>query len=132
MDVFPPLLAFGFATPWMLGGLALGAIPIVIHLLHRQRYRETTWAAMRFLSAAIRRQSRRMRLEQWLLIAVRTLALLLIVLALAGPTTETLSAIAPGQRPPSHRILMIDATPSMSAVNQDRSRFEQAQASVGW
>lgn len=125
---FVPLLAFGFLSPWMLGGMALGGIPIVIHLLYRQRYRETTWAAMRFLAAAIRKQSQRMRIEQWLLLAVRTAILLLVALALAGPTTDTLTAFVPaGNRPPAQRIVVIDSTLSMSAAGQNRSRFEQAQ-----
>ena len=50
------LLAFGFANPWLLCGLALGAIPIVIHLLSRRAYRETDWAAMRFLLEAARKE----------------------------------------------------------------------------
>ena len=47
--VEPGLLAFGFGNPWLLWGFALGAVPILIHLLHRRTYRETNWAAMRFL-----------------------------------------------------------------------------------
>lgn len=127
MNDFRPLLAFGFATPWMLWGLGLGAIPIVIHLLYRQRYRETTWAAMRFLSAALRKHSRRMRFEQWVLLAVRTAILLLVALALAGPTFETLSAfVGPTGTLPTHRILIIDASLSMSLNEKGRGRFDNA------
>lgn len=122
-----PLLAFGFVTPWMLWGATLAGIPIVIHLLYRQRYRETTWAAMRFLTAAIRKQSQRMRLEQWLLLAVRTAILLCIALALAGPTAKSLTAFIPsGGNVPTHRILVIDASLSMGTSDQGRSRFDQA------
>jgi hypothetical protein len=121
------LLAFGFASPWMLWGLALGSVPIIIHLLHRQRYRETPWAAMRFLKAAIRKHARRMRLEQWVLLAVRTAILLLVALALAGPTGATLTAfVSGGATAPTQRILVLDASLSMSLVENGRSRFEQA------
>ena len=33
-----PTLAFGFGSPLLLWGLALGSIPIIIHLLHRRQY----------------------------------------------------------------------------------------------
>jgi hypothetical protein len=127
MASFVPVLAFGFVSPWMLWGAALAGIPIVIHLLHRQRYRETTWAAMRFLTAAIRKQSQRMRLEQWLLLAVRTAILLCIALAIAGPTVQSLTAFVPsGGNAPTHRILVLDASLSMGLIDQGHSRIDQA------
>jgi hypothetical protein len=49
-------LAFGFVSPAVLGWLALGAIPVLIHWLFRRRYREVTWGAMQFLHAAVRKQ----------------------------------------------------------------------------
>src|SRR5438128_9444287 len=66
--------------------VAAGAasIPIIIHLLNRNRYRVVTWAAMRFLLTAQRKNTRRMRLEQWLLLAIRTVMVLLMVVAMAS------------------------------------------------
>ena len=57
----------------MLGWLAAAAAPLLIHLWSRHRYREVPWAAMAFLLAAMRKNARRMQLQQWLLLAVRTL-----------------------------------------------------------
>src|SRR5947209_13458146 len=66
--------------------VAAGAasIPIIIHLLNRNRFRVVSWAAMRFLLAAQRKNTRRMRLEQILLLAVRTVLVLLLVLAMVS------------------------------------------------
>ena len=83
-----PLLAIGFANPFLLWGLAAAAVPLLLHLLNRRRYREESWAAMRFLLAAIRKNQRRIRLEHWLLLAVRTLLVVCVVLALAQPFLE--------------------------------------------
>jgi hypothetical protein len=118
-------LAFGFANPWLLGGLALGAIPIVIHLLSRRAYRETDWAAMRFLLEAARKNSRRMRLEQLILLAVRTLILLLAALAFAEPLVE---AVSPQARPRTllHRVIVVDASFSMGAHTDNGTRFDRA------
>ena len=60
------------------------SIPIIIHLLNRNRFRVVTWAAMRFLLAAQRKNTRRMRLEQLILLAVRVLMVVLLVLAMAS------------------------------------------------
>ena len=51
------------------------------------------WAAMRFLLAAIRKNSRRIRIEQWLLLAVRTLLIIRVVSAMAKPVLERVGAL---------------------------------------
>lgn len=121
----PTVLAFGFASPWILAGLVLGAIPIVIHLLDRRQFRETSWAAMRFLLAATQRHARRLRLEQFILLAVRTAIPLLVVLALARPYFE-----AAGRTVPSgtlrHVVLVIDASFSMGLSNGGTDAFKRA------
>jgi Aerotolerance regulator N-terminal/von Willebrand factor type A domain len=118
-------LAFGFANPWLLWGLALGTIPVLIHLLHRRTYRETDWAAMRFLLEASRKNSRRMRLEQLILLAVRTLLLLLAVLAFAEPLVHAVTARAQA-RTPTQRVIVIDASFSMGAKSYNETRFDRA------
>ena len=118
-----PVLAFGFSSPLLLSGLALASIPFVIHLLHRRRHVETQWAAMRFLLAATSKQSRRMRLQNLILLLVRTLALILIVLALARPHFDA-GARIPGSKQPTHRVLVIDSTFSMQRTGA--SGFEES------
>jgi hypothetical protein len=122
---FGGLFAFGFANPWLLIGLGLGAIPILLHLLYRRVYRETDWAAMRFLIEAARKNSRRMRVEQLILLAVRVLILVAIALAFAEPM---LRVIPPAQhvRAPIHRVLVIDASYSMARKVNGETQFERA------
>ena len=83
------ILAFGWTNPTMLGWLAVAAAPILIHLLSRRRYRRTDWAAMPFLLAAVHESRRRVRLEHLLLLLVRTLVMVLVVLAVADPYLES-------------------------------------------
>jgi len=61
------------------------AVPILIHLLARRRFRRIRWAAMDFLLDAERRNRRRMRLEEWILLLLRCLAVLLLALLVARP-----------------------------------------------
>ena len=125
MHLFRPLLAFGFASPLMLWGLAAGSIPIVIHLLHRRRFQTVPWAAMRFLLAATKKQSRRIQLEQILLLLIRTLILTCIALALSRPTAETLGEYFQSSGP-KHRIVVVDSTFSMGYSAAGRTRFDRA------
>lgn len=121
-----PVLILGyFNHPAMLGWLLAAAAPLIIHLLNRRRHREMEWAAMRFLLAAVRKHSRRIRIEQWLLLAVRMLIVALVVLAVADPylTRAGLQFVA-GQR--THKVLVIDASYSMAYGPADKSRFDRA------
>jgi hypothetical protein len=77
-------LAFGFFNPaFAWAGLAVVSIPIIIHLLNRRRFRTVTWAAMEFLLRAMKKNRRRLRFEQWLLLLTRCLLIFLIGMALA-------------------------------------------------
>src|SRR4051794_6376698 len=97
------IVAFGFGNLAMLGWLGAAAAPLLIHLWSRHRFREVRWAAMQFLLAAMRRNARRMQFQQWLLLAVRTLIIVLVVLAVAEPYGERL--LAGGSAAPCHKIL---------------------------
>jgi hypothetical protein len=126
LSLSPPwMLALGFGAPWMLWGLAAGSIPIVIHLLNKRKYRQTDWAAMRFLLAAIKKNKRRIELEQWILLAIRTLLILLLAMAMARPVLESLApALFAGQR--SHRVLVLDGSLSMTRKLTDQTRFDRS------
>jgi Mg-chelatase subunit ChlD len=132
-----PILAF-LEAPLTALAVAAGAasLPIIIHLLNRKRFRVITWAAMRFLLAAQRKNTRRMRLEQLVLLAVRTLMVLLLVLAMASvmPWSEEVwyrlfpdSAIqAATGNWRTHKILVLDGSFSMATRMGDATAFERA------
>ncbi len=130
---------FAFLPLWgtVLVGAAAVAVPILIHLFNRKRYRVVVWAAMKFLLAAQKQNTRRMRIEQLILLAVRCLLLLLLVLALASiePWAETVWAgLWSGGSSPGHlrtgrihKVLVIDASLSMAAKHeQGKSCFDLA------
>lgn len=53
----------------MLGTLAALAIPIIIHLMFRQRARPIDLGTLQFLKVVLRDNARRRRLKRWLLLA---------------------------------------------------------------
>jgi len=71
--------------PLLLWGLALAAVPILIHLLNRLRFKTVSWGAMQFLHRLSRYASRSSRLRHYLILACRALALALLALAMARP-----------------------------------------------
>lgn len=74
-----------FLEPVLLWGLPLAALPIIIHLFNRLRHRTMHWAAMMFLLAATRKSTRYAKLRQWLVLAMRVLALCALIFAISRP-----------------------------------------------
>ncbi len=119
------LLAFGWTHVSMLGWLAALAAPIVIHLWSKRKHREISWAAMEYLLAAAKQQTRRLFFEQWLLLAIRTLLIAMVVLAVAQPYIQRPRfAISAGGH--SHRVLVLDGSFSMGYRANEKTRFDQA------
>lgn len=121
------LAMWQLGSGWMLlWGLA-AALPILIHLWSRRRYQQVPWAAMEFVLAAMRRNARRIQLEQWLLLVLRTLIVILFALALADPAFSLISSwtgrSSGGQ---SHILLVIDGSYSMDYRVGEKSLFESA------
>ena len=117
-----------FLAPWLLLGTALAALPVVIHLLNKPRYRRETWGAMRFLQDAITRSSRTIRMRNWLLMALRVLVLALFALALARPVLRAVNLGAGGQ--PTTHVLIFDGSYSMRQGEHRDQAFEKARAAA--
>ena len=117
-------------NPWMLlGGLAVG-IPIAVHFFFKARYQRLPWAAMKFLQEAIEQTSRRLKFQEWLLLALRCLVILLLALALARPGLQ--SAGSTGRGTAIDAVLVFDTSFSMGAQDGDKTRLERAkEAAMG-
>ncbi|MBX3377061.1 MAG: BatA domain-containing protein [Phycisphaeraceae bacterium] len=97
-------------------GLACIALPILIHILMRRRRSPILWGAMRFLLEAYRQHRRRIRLEQFLLLASRCLLVALIALALGRPVLEAAGGL--GGRSAVTLYLLIDNSLAASAQDE--------------
>ena len=76
-------MTFLNAWPLWAGLAALGvAIPVLIHLWSRNQKFDIPWAAMELLKKAMIARSRKIQVEDYILMLLRALALLLIALAL--------------------------------------------------
>src|SRR5207237_2748613 len=72
----------------LVGGL-LVAIPVVLHLIMRQKPKQLLFPALRFIHERRLANQRRLRLRHWLLLALRCGAIGLFALALARPSVAS-------------------------------------------
>ncbi len=112
-----------FVHPYMLYLAPLVALPIIIHLLNRVRYRRVRWAAIDFLLSTEQRAVRRAKVRQWLLMAMRMLLLAVLLLALAQPILGGGLAALLGSS--SQVAILLDNSPSMSALDSRGTAFER-------
>lgn len=117
-----------FLFPGLLWALPLVALPVIIHLLNRQRYQRVEFGAMEFLRRAIRRTRRRVLLEDILLLTLRTLAVLFLILGLAGPTLGPGAVI--GSRPPRAEVVVLDHSMSMNRRVEGTSAFDRSREAI--
>ncbi|MCA9058129.1 MAG: BatA domain-containing protein [Planctomycetaceae bacterium] len=111
-------------------GLAFGAIaaaiPLIIHLLNRSRFRTVDWGAMHLLESIIRVNHRRFQIEQWILLLIRCLIPALLAMTLARPVL-TGAGLLQGDAPVS-LVILLDNSYSMDSVSGNGTRFQEAVA----
>jgi len=75
----------GFLQPLWLLALSAAAIPALLHLRQRQTPPTVVFPAVRYLHQTKREHSQRLKLRNLLLLILRTLIIVMIVLAAARP-----------------------------------------------
>ena len=102
-----------FLTPAFLFGALAVAVPIVLHFLRRERLPRVPFSDVRLLRGARLDQTRRQRLRELLLLALRVAALLLLALAFARPFVA--EPVPAGE---SATVVLVDTSFSVSAPGQ--------------
>ena len=120
---------FSFLNGAFLFALAAAALPVLIHLFSRRKLREVPFSHLRFLDEITRRKVRRMRLRQWLLLALRTLAVALLALTLSRPVWH--GAGGARHRGSSTVAILLDDSFSMEARLDPRSLVPADLAAAG-
>jgi hypothetical protein len=118
-----------FTSASMLRALPVAAIPVIIYLLFRWRRREIEWGSMYVLRRVLETKSRLRAWMQYLVVALRTLALAAVVLAVAGPAGRKVPVRAdafPSPLPATHRVVLLDTSASMAARHEASTRLEAA------
>ncbi len=110
------------------GALAFGAIaaaiPIILHILNRSKFRQVEWGAMHLLESVVKVNHKRFQFEQWILLAIRCAIPVLLAMCLARPVL-TGSRILTGDAPVS-MVVLLDTSYSMEATTTKTEHFDQA------
>lgn len=96
-----------FLWPGILVLLAAAGIPVIIHLLGERRYEKVYFSSIRLLKQIETDSLRKIRLRQWIILILRTLGILFLILALAGPFAGGWHLGGPGEG-----LILVDHSPS--------------------
>ena len=112
-----------FLQPIALFGIALAAVPILIHLLNLMRHRRESWAAMRFLLKAKENSSRMSKIRRWLTLISRALAICALAFLMSRPmASDESSLINFASQNPEVVMLVMDRSSSMQKNFKDSSK----------
>ncbi|MCZ7557290.1 MAG: BatA domain-containing protein [Bacteroidia bacterium] len=115
-----------FLNPLYLIALAAAAIPIILHLLNLRKSRIIEFSTLTFLKELQRSQIRKLKIKQWLLLALRTLIIVFIVLAFTRPALRSGFGFLPGTAAKSSVIIILDNSFSMMMTDRQGPLLTQA------
>lgn len=102
-----------FLTPIFLIGVAALAIPVLIHLIQRERKRVVAFPSLMFLRRIPYQSVRRRSIRNWLLLCLRALALLMLIAAFARPFFPQGSLAASAAGGTREIVVLLDQSASM-------------------
>jgi hypothetical protein len=119
-----------FLTPLFLIGLAGLAVPVLLHLIQRERKQVVQFPSLMFLRRIPYQSVRRRRIRHWLLLMMRLAALALIVMAFARPFfrgADLSAAAAGGAR---EVVILVDHSYSMGYGDRWNRALAAARSAV--
>jgi hypothetical protein len=119
-----------FLNSALLAGLAAVALPLLIHLLSRRKYPRIDFSTLRFLKQLQRHQMRRLKLRQWLLLLLRTLAVFFIVFAFLRPAWRRDSGFGAFSAGRTGIAVILDGSASMQAAGNQGTCFQAAKSAA--
>ncbi|MDH7514343.1 MAG: BatA domain-containing protein [Bacteroidota bacterium] len=115
-----------FLNPLYLIALAAAAIPIIIHLLNLRKARVIEFSTLAFLKELQKSRIRRLKIKQWILLALRILVIVFVVLAFTRPALRSSFGFLPGVRARTSVVILFDDSFSMLAADEGGRLFKQA------
>jgi hypothetical protein len=120
-----------FVHPLLMGGLLLVGLPVLIHLIMRQKPKRLPFPAFRFLLQKHRTNQTRLRLRHLLLLLLRMAVIAALCLALVRPAlTGGVLPVIGGDRP-VNAVLLIDTSYSMEYAVGGKTRLDEAKRRAG-
>ncbi|HLA83899.1 MAG TPA: VWA domain-containing protein, partial [Thermoguttaceae bacterium] len=116
-----------FLHPWAIWmGVAAAAVPVAVHLLTRPRPVRMPLSTLRFVRETVRQRRSRSRLRDWLVLALRTAAILLLALAIARPQWGARPLVSDARSGDAVRVVLLDVSQSMGAAQGSVEAIQRA------
>lgn len=119
-----------FLNPAVLFGLIAASIPILIHLFNLRKLKKIEFSTLAFLKELQKNKIRKIKLKQWILLALRVLIILFLVFAFARPTLKGIAIGGTTSAAKTTAVLIIDDTFSMSVIDNKGSLLNQAKVAA--
>jgi hypothetical protein len=120
-----------FLVPAFLAGLAAIAVPVIIHMIHRERRTVVEFPSLMFLQRIPYRSVRRQKLRHILLLLLRCLALALLVAAFARPFFEKRQPAIAGTTGAREVVVLLDRSSSMGYSDRWKRAQDAARKAIG-
>jgi uncharacterized membrane protein len=117
-----------FLNAILLGGVLAGAIPVIIHIINRNRFKRIQWGAMHLIEQILRRRRRRLKIEQIILLLVRIAIPVLLALCMARPVLTGIEALKGKAK--TSLVVLLDNSYSMNAFSSAGSHFDEAKTQI--
>lgn len=114
-----------FLSPWALLGLLAASIPLLIHLFSLRKIKTIEFSNIIFLEKLQKTSLRKIKIKDRLLLLLRTLLIILIVLALSRPMLK-ISGFPGLPKASTDVVIIIDDSYSMSYVSDGGSSINLA------
>ncbi|HIG80945.1 MAG TPA: VWA domain-containing protein [Verrucomicrobiales bacterium] len=114
-----------FLNILLVGGVAAGVIPIIVHLISRSKPREVRWGAMHLIELTLQKQQRRLRIENWLLLLLRICIPVFLALCMARPVLTGAAALWNDAK--TSLVVVLDNSYSQDFQATGGTNFENAQ-----
>lgn len=110
----------------MVAGLLTIGLPVAVHFLTRPKPMRFPLSTIRFVQQAVDQKKSRHRLRDFIILALRTLAVALLALTFARPIFENLASTKIGDDSSLQRVVILDVSQSMAAVTDGIPAIERA------
>ncbi len=114
-----------FLSPWFFAAFAALAVPIIIHLLNLRKPQTLKFSTIAFFKVLQQSTIRRIRIKKWILLAIRLLAITLLVLGLMRPFMPSGVGMMASAGQPRLYLILVDNSLSMAQVDVNGPYMQQ-------